>query len=254
MNKSDVPRALIPLDGDYSTVEGALAGFTALEQSFRQAEDRRAVFIGAYIVITSAMKQAIEAGQFKDSDWTRRYLVNFARLYIEALNAFERGDNERVPRAWRTAFELSRKNEGFVIQHLLLGVNAHINYDLAISLSRAGIDPDRPLRYDDHTGVNEVLKHAANNLQEHVERFYSPALYVLDKLWGHWDEEIATIMVDRARETAWHHCLALVECTCDDDRSAVLDRIDRHAGAFAELIARPYTTPLDLITAIRTCF
>jgi hypothetical protein len=247
-------QALVPPEGGYASAEEAVAGLTALEEAFRLSNDRRAVFVGAYITITSAMQQSISTGQFEDNEWVGQYLLQFVRLYMEALNAFDRGDLEHVPSAWRIAFDLSARGEGSVIQHLLLGVNAHINHDLAVALLRAGIDPDRPIRYNDHTGVNDVLKRTVNALQDHVERLYSPALHFLDELLGQWDEEFACLMVDRARETAWRHCLALVECSCDEDRAVVLRNIDDHAGALAELIARPYASPLYLMEAVRSSF
>jgi hypothetical protein len=119
---------------------------------------------------------------------------------------------------------------------------------------RSGIDPDRPMRYDDHTGVNEVLKRTTNTLQDHVERLYSPALRFLDEVFGQWDEEFSCLMVDRARETAWAHCLDLVDCSCEEDEEVVMRRIDEHSGALAHLIAEPHTSPLSLIMAVRTCF
>ncbi|MEP6775771.1 MAG: DUF5995 family protein [Chloroflexota bacterium] len=247
-------RASFPMDGDYSTIDEARAGFAALEEALRAANDRRAIFVGAYLTITSAMGEAIEAGEFIDAAWARSYLLHFARLYIEAFRAFENGDLEHVPIAWRVAFELSARGEGMALQHLLLGVNAHINHDLAIALMRSGIDPDRPMRYDDHTGVNQVLKRTVNALQDHVERYYSPALHYFDEIFGHWDEEFSCLMVDRARETAWTHCLDLVDCSCEEDEAVVIRRIDDHAGALARVIAAPHASPLNLYMAVRTCF
>jgi uncharacterized protein DUF5995 len=247
-------RSGFPTGGGYTTVAEARAGFASLEEALRAANDRRAVFVGAYLTITSAMNEAIEAGEFRDAAWARTYLVHFAQLYMEAFRAFEQGDRERVPTAWLVAFELSASGRGMTLQHLLLGVNAHINHDLAIALARSGIDPDRPMRYDDHTGVNAVLKRTANALQDHVERLYSPALHFLDEIFGQWDEEFSTLMVDRARETAWSHCLDLVDCSCEEEQAVVMRRIDDHAGALARLIAEPHASPLNLIMAVRTSF
>ena len=57
--------APVPLEGSYATIEEALAGLTALEEAFRVSNDRRAIFVGAYITITSAMQQTIGTGQFE---------------------------------------------------------------------------------------------------------------------------------------------------------------------------------------------
>jgi hypothetical protein len=244
----------LPLEVDYSTVDQARAGLVALDDALRAANVRRAVFVGAYLTITSAMNEAIEAGEFMDAAWARSYLLHFVQLYMESFRAFEQGDLDHVPTAWRVAFELSAKGEGLTLQHLLLGVNAHINNDLAIALMRSGIDPDRPMRYDDHTNVNEVLKRTVNALQDHVERYYSPALHYFDEILGNWDEEFSCLMVDKARETAWAHCLDLVDCSCEEDEAVVMRRIDDHAGALARVIATPHASPLSLFMAVRTCF
>lgn len=247
-------RRSFPMDGDYATVDEVRAGFAALEEALRAANDRRAIFVGAYLTITLAMGEAIEAGQFMDGPWVRSYLLNFAQLYMEAFRAFEHGDLEHVPTAWRVSFELSARGEGTALQHLLLGINAHINHDLAIALVRAGIDPDRSMRYDDHTGVNEVLKRTTNTMQDHVERLYSPALHFLDEVFGQWDEELSCLMVDRAREIAWSHCLDLIDCSCEEEEAVVMRRIEDHSGALARLIAAPHASPLNLIMAVRTSF
>ena len=245
---------VLSAQGNFSTIDEARAGFATLEAALRAANDRRAIFVGAYLTITSALQEAIDEGEFLDAVWARSYLLHFAQLYMEAFRAFEQGDLDHVPTAWRVAFELSAKGEGLALQHLLLGVNAHINNDLAIALMRCGIDPNRPMRYEDHNSVNEVLKRTVNALQDHVERYYSPALYYFDEIFGHWDEQFSCLMVERARETAWVHCLDLVGCSCEQDQAAVIRRIDDHAGALARLIAAPHASPLSLYMAVRTCF
>jgi hypothetical protein len=55
-----------------------------------------------------------------------RWDVAFADLFIVAHDADQAG--ETVPRPWRLAFQADPKLPTIV--HMLLGMNAHINYDL----------------------------------------------------------------------------------------------------------------------------
>jgi hypothetical protein len=245
--------ALFP-DPNTCTVDEMFACFTGLEERFREAHDERAVFLGAYAIITGAMRHAIDRNEFDDDTWVRQYLLQFARLYLAALRASAEGQETRVPTAWRIAFELANSGRGTVLQHLLLGINAHINHDLALALVEAGLEPERERRYKDHTAVNRVLQAATQDLETHVERFYSPALYLIDVLCGPFEREIADLIVDRARETAWQHGLALANAPDEEARAALRRQIDHHAGALAEIIARPYTAPFEFIEILKTQF
>jgi Family of unknown function (DUF5995) len=171
-------------------------------------------------------------------------------LYVEALRAYEEGDMERVPRAWRVAFDLGAAGEGLVIQHLVLGINAHVNHDLPIALANMGVDPNRPRRYDDHTSVNVVLGATLDALQGNVERLYSPVLKLLDNLLGRWDDEFSFAIVKNARENAWQACLQLVEAQNEEEYQQARQRVNEASGELAEIIARPLSNVTSLFKSL----
>jgi hypothetical protein len=241
---------LVMSDFELNTLDDVVNCFTTLERRFNEARDKRAVFATAYLTITRAMKSGIESGRFGDDDWVGIYLRSFARLYVEALRDYEEGDLARVPRAWRVAFDLGAAREGLIIQHLVLGINAHVNHDLPIALANAGIDPQRPRRYDDHTSVNVVLGATLDALQDHVERLYSPVLRLFDNLLGRWDDEFSFTMVKNAREHAWLACLDLVEARDEDERALARRRVDDASGELAEMIARPLRNIPNLLVSL----
>jgi hypothetical protein len=90
----------------------------------------RAQFLETYTRTTSAVGVAVEQGFFEDGAWVSRWDVVFADLYLRAHDAELTGGP--VPRPWRAAFAASP--ELHPLQHLLLGINAHINYDLPQAL------------------------------------------------------------------------------------------------------------------------
>src|SRR6266498_1904903 len=144
----------------YTSLDDAIQALMALEQTFRGQHDRRAIFVTAYLAITRAIKQSVADGLFHDNAWVTRYALCFANLYRKALFAYEMGDTAATPKAWRIAFDTAKRGEALAIQDLVLGINAHINHDLALALNEVSIDPDRATRYADHTKVNDVVKAA----------------------------------------------------------------------------------------------
>lgn len=241
---------LIPDDFELNTLDDAVYCLSTLEQRFSEKHDKRAVFATAYLTITKAMKANIEEDRFGDCEWVDLYLRSFIRLYVDALRAHEAGDMQNVPRAWRVALDLCASGDGLVIQHLVLGINAHVNHDLPMALAAAGIDPHRPRRYDDHTSVNLVLGAAIDALQEHVGRLYSPVLRLFDTMFGKLDDELSFSLVKNARENAWQACLDMIAAQNDEEYREVRQRVDTASGELAEMIARPLRNVNALFAAM----
>jgi hypothetical protein len=117
-------------------------------------------FLGTYLRTTRAVASALDAGAFQDTDWVARWDVDFAELYLDALDA-HRADPAAPPEPWRLAFGAK---PGLPPEaHVLLGMNAHINYDLPQSLVRM-IPPadfanrDRlAMRRRDHERIDGIL-------------------------------------------------------------------------------------------------
>src|SRR5712691_9786574 len=136
--------SILPLiETAYQSIEDAIQRLAQLEQAFYDRRDRRAIFVTAYLNITRAVKLRVGENWFQDNAWVTRYAISFANLYRQALLAFERGDAESIPKAWKISFETSVNGTGLVMQDLVLGINAHINHDLSLALIEVSIDPER---------------------------------------------------------------------------------------------------------------
>ena len=126
------------------------------------AGDARRFFHSTYLRTTRAVADEIDQGGFLDGAWLERWDIAFAQLYLDALDADLRGDP--VPAPWRIAFDVARDRPALPpLRHILLGMNAHINYDLPQALIAviAPADFDDPAirrsRAADHTHVDTVL-------------------------------------------------------------------------------------------------
>jgi hypothetical protein len=153
--------------------------------------------------MTQEVHNGVENSEFADSEWMEEYLVTFANYYRRAFLAFERGNLEAVPAPWRVAFGTAIRGDALVIQDALLGVNAHINYDLALALADVGTTPERPQKYADHRAINDVLARLVDIQQEMLAEVYAPGIADLDAALGEFDESFMLLSMTEGREQAW---------------------------------------------------
>src|SRR3954447_17682177 len=121
----------------------------------------RRPFLSTYLRTTQAVGDAVATGGFLDPAWVERWDVAFAELYLRAHDAFVSGEAAAVPRPWRLAF--AAPDDLPALRHVLLGINAHVNYDLPQAMlsviSPADFDDasliDRRRR--DHERIDDVL-------------------------------------------------------------------------------------------------
>jgi hypothetical protein len=211
------------LQKQYQSVSEVIENFKWLENYFLNHNDLRGVFVTAYLHITQSIGAAIRENSFINNSWSVEYLICFANLYRIALLNYEKGKSDQVPKSWRIAFDLANDNKGFVIQHLLLGINAHINHDLALALNEVSIARNRDDKYQDHTDINIILEKATDGLKRNVAEKYAPILKRLDRGFGTLDDEITEFSIPKAREHAWSMALALNSAQTDLER-AILKR------------------------------
>src|SRR5215469_904602 len=114
----------------FPALEALIGRMEALLDQLRERRDPRRFFHATYLRTTRAVGAELAAGGFLDPDWVERWDVVFAELYLDALEADLRGGS--VPRPWAEAFGAAAGTAP--VRHVLLGMNAHINYDLPQAL------------------------------------------------------------------------------------------------------------------------
>ncbi|WP_440991766.1 DUF5995 family protein [Haloarchaeobius baliensis] len=207
------PELVDPVYGAFETVQDATRRLDTLESRLRERGDRRAVFLTIYVRMTREVHDGIETGRFADPAWMRRYLVTFANYYRRAFLAFETGDVAAVPDPWRVAFGASMHDETLVVQDAFLGVNAHINYDLALALEDVGLDPNREQKYEDHLAIDEILSGLVDAQQEALAQVYAAGVEDVDALFGRFDESLTLRSMTEGRAQAWRVAVVRTDVT-----------------------------------------
>jgi hypothetical protein len=143
-------------------IDGLIARMEALLVQLRERGDGNRQFLATYLRTTRAVRDERAAGGFLDRAWVERWDVAFADLYLDAVEDGQAG--RRPPQPWAVAFGAGAGADGLPpLRHVLLGMNAHINYDLAQSLlavisSRDFDDPELLAdRHADHERIDQVL-------------------------------------------------------------------------------------------------
>jgi hypothetical protein len=157
------------------SIDAVISQMQALAGELKQARDARLAFHATYLRTTQAVARALADGAFLDAGWVERWDVVFARLYLDALAASQRG--EQVPGPWAVAFATAADQPGSPpLRLVLLGMNAHINYDLpqallaVISDEEFG-DPEVLARREaDHRRIDDVLSARVRAEDEELKR------------------------------------------------------------------------------------
>ncbi|WP_229673987.1 DUF5995 family protein [Nakamurella endophytica] len=168
-------------------------------------------FLATYRRTTVAVSRAVAQGTFEDPDWVERWDVVFADLYLSAL-ADHRAPGRAAPRPWRIAFAAPQDTPP--LRQVLLGINAHVNYDLPRAL--LALIPDEDFdspavlerRRRDHERIDGVLA-ARVGAEDASLTATSGGKSVLDRLLQPLQRRASRRFLREAREKVWHNTLAL---------------------------------------------
>jgi hypothetical protein len=204
----------------------------SLYENWEAAQDRRVIFIHTYLLMTGNMRTALKAGEFYDNRWVGELLDRFAVYYFNALEAYETAWFSS-PMPWRIAFQAAEKQEIMTFQHLLLGVNAHINFDLFATLLDMLLPEweslsleQREERYQDHTHVNTIIEQTMDVVQQEIIARYSPMLDRLQKATGEFDDWMVSWLISHWRDQVWKHAVSYLETADRDERAQIVDAVE----------------------------
>lgn len=202
----------------------------------RRAENSRAGYFPAlYRKVTVSVKEGIEEGSFEDGERMERLDVIFANRYLEAVAAAERGEGPSA--SWQITFDAARGWWPIVLQHLLLGMNAHINLDLGIAAARTAPGAELAGLENDFNSINVVLARLTDGVKEELSTIW-PRLRRLDRLAGDADDKIINFSITEARDHAWKLARRLAPLG-PEAQAAEIAKADRRVAKLGRLIWKP---------------
>lgn len=213
-----------------------------LAQEFESTSDRRAIFLNCYTLMTQNMHAAIQAQEFRDRNWMHNFVIRFADFYFDALQAYE-SKKSSTPAVWTRAHDAAQKPGTHVLQLLLLGINAHINYDLVLTLVDI-LEPEwghltadaRAERRYDYNLTNDIIARTIDVVQDQVVERENPLMDVVDKSLGRFDEWLISQMITNWRDDVWDEAAGIMTATDAQERQRLLDRFETSALNRADAI------------------
>jgi hypothetical protein len=216
--------------------EHAVRDLEHIRDSCRGEQDRNAYFAALYGRVTLAVHQRAQAGRFDDPERMQRFVVEFARRYTEAFWARRSGGS--TTRSWAVAFDAAAEPGPLVLQHLMLGMNAHINLDLGIvAATLARSDGSLARLEGDFRAINDVLGELVDRCQAAVVAA-SPALAIADLLLAERDEDVTRFSLRLAREGAWAFAQEIYASPAASTESIIAARDRKIAELGGRLLTR----------------
>jgi len=207
--------------------------------------DIRRHFHATYLRTTRAVAVEIARGGFHDNPWVEQWDLVFADLYLDALAGDLAG--EPVPMPWRVAFDAARDHGDLPpLRHVLLGMNAHINFDLPQALvaviSPADFDdPDRlASRAADHRHIDDVLLDRVGAEDAELGR---SGLSLTDRVLRPLNRAATKRFLVEARTKVWRNAVVLDRARRRGDaayRDALAELERASAARLADLVAPGY--------------
>lgn len=205
-------------------------------------------FASLYRQVTVAVADAITDGRFEDGPRMSRFDAAFGNRYFDALDAWRAG--RPCPASWRETFGLLGSRTAVIGQHLTLGVNAHINLDLAVAAARTA--PGEAIHHlrTDYFLVNEILIGVLERLQQALDEI-SPWMGVLDTVGLRGDEALLGISIRSSRAQAWEQALALARQD-GATQARTIAALDQRTLRIARAVARPALPMRPVLWLVRS--
>jgi hypothetical protein len=217
------------------TIDEVLAGLDQLILRARSEQSRLGFFAALYRNVTRKIKEGIAAGVFADGARMERLDVTFANRYLAALVSFERG--EPLSKCWLASFQIAKTWPPIILQHLLTGMNAHINFDLGIAAQAVAPGSELPALEPDFNLINDILGSMIVKVRSDIEEL-SPWIRLLDRYGSQTEDRLVNFSLGKARASAW-----LVANMINSTPTAHLGRelaiLDNGVAAFGQLVAHP---------------
>ncbi len=182
------------------SIDEVVDALTVIIEQARGEHSRLGYFPALYRRVTRAVRDGIAQGRFQDGARMERLDVVFANRYLAAYDEWRAG--QAVSRCWLLAFQAAGRADRTIIQHLLLGMNAHINLDLAVAAAEVAPGPAIATLQGDFQEINQILNEQVDGVQDAIASV-SPLMWMLDTVGGRHEERMVEFSMAKARDAAW---------------------------------------------------
>jgi len=193
-------------------------------------KDPLGYFAALYKKVTVSVRTGIQKGEFENNARMEKLDVIFANRYIKAYYDYQAG--APVTASWLEAFKMSKKFWPIVLQHLLVGMNAHINLDLGIAAAAIAVSEKEPIEalHSDFNKINDVLAALVHEVENDLAEIWPTLRWILKKT-GRIDDFLVNFSMKIARDGAWHFAKSMA----DKDGAELAEAIQKRDKGVAKI-------------------
>lgn len=215
------------------TIDEVLIRLDQIVAECKNQQSRIGYFAILYRQVTRRVRDGILAGEFEDNPRMEVLDVLFAKRFIDAYDLWK--SSKKPTESWSLAFEASKNSGHLVLQHLFLGINAHINLDLGIAASETMVDKDMIGIQGDFNKINSILGELVDGIKRNISTV-SPIFGWLIPLAKGRDEMLLNFSIQLARDGAWKYA---GEYHSDPDKDFQLKDRDTNISKLANKLINP---------------
>ena len=226
------------------SIEQVIHKMDAIVEQCTRKNLRAGYFAVLYRLVTIRIKEEIDADNFDDNERMEKLDTIFAQRFFDAFDAYYNDSGEPITQSWYRAFEAAESNRFIIMQHLLLGINAHINLDLGIAAAQTMENENLELIHEDYNRINAILASLVDDVTSNMSKislFFGPMI----RLAHGADEMLVNFSILIARDGAWEFAQ---QYSVAEDKNLAIQKRDAkiadlakrltHTGPFLTIIIK----------------
>ena len=182
------------------TIDDVISSLDEIVQQSYDEASRLGYFAALYRRVTCAVRDGIATNSFQNGPLMEQLDVVFASRYLDALATFQTGGV--ASRSWMVAFQGCDDPDLLILQHLLSGMNAHINLDLGVAAAQVSPGAQLPQLKPDFDQINGVLASLVGTVAAEIAAV-SPLIGDLEKIGLSSETKLVNFDMTAARDAAW---------------------------------------------------
>lgn len=231
-----------------NNIDKVIQTLHSIVEDCKQKQSRAGYFAALYLRMTQAVKDGIVNNQFENGTLMEKLDICFAERYLTAYRSYF--SNQPCSLSWKFAFDNCVNNQNIVLQHLLLGINTHINLDLAIAAATVAPGASIHQLENDFNRINDIIATLSDDVQESLSRVWFP-MRMITRIMNGKQEAVLNFSITKARQASWANAV-LVANMNDTQKNSYINNMDEVVLKIAQSIQNPGFWIKILLKVIRT--
>lgn len=231
--------------GPITNIKEVITQLDSIIQWSINNKSRIGYFATLYRRMTVAVQQGIINNSFQDGKRMEQLDVIFANRYFAAREAYI--NKQPCSDAWCTAFDACENSDLIVLQHLVMGINTHINLDLCIAAAECCPGDKIYALQSDFEMINAIIEGQSQLVQTSLSNIWFPLKFITS-ISNKEQKAVLNFSIATARKCSWANAIVLANAN-DDLKKGHISQIDNmvvelgkkidHPGFWISLLLKP---------------